>query len=202
MAYITFEDMKHCIPEGATHYQNETKEFSFAWFNVDEDKCYVDGQWWPYSLDGYPMDEIKPIPPTIKTDSSEEREAIDMMDTTTKQIESLEKGDLVEWKNGDYCIYNENEYMYVGKFDCKWSSEDDTDRCVIVNPTLRPAMICAHEKYLSKPESPEQKAERERDGRIHAMVDDFNEQDIDYNYRGQVVKVCAALYDAGYRKAK
>lgn len=53
---------------------------------------------------------------------------------------------------------------------------------------------------FSKPETPEQKAERERLEAIHEMVDDFNDSDTDYNLRGKVAKVCAALYDAGYRK--
>ncbi len=51
-------------------------------------------------------------------------------------------------------------------------------------------------------ESPEAKKERERDENIHKMVDDFLEQDLDCNYRGKVAKVCAALYDAGYRKGE
>lgn len=49
-------------------------------------------------------------------------------------------------------------------------------------------------------ETPEQKKERERLEYIHDMVDDFNVQAIDLSFRGKVAKVCAALYDAGYRK--
>ena len=41
-----------------------------------------------------------------------------------------------------------------------------------------------------------------RDEIINKMVEDFLEQDLDCSYQGKIAKVCAALYDAGYRKGE
>jgi hypothetical protein len=41
---------------------------------------------------------------------------------------------------------------------------------------------------------------KEKDEVVNVMVEDFNVQDLACNYRGRVARVCAALYDAGYRK--
>lgn len=38
--FKTFEDMKHDIPEGATHYSDETDSDFFAWLKVDGDITY------------------------------------------------------------------------------------------------------------------------------------------------------------------
>ncbi|MEL7307085.1 MAG: hypothetical protein AAGK05_03895 [Pseudomonadota bacterium] len=203
MGYKTFEDMKHNIPEGATHYQNETMEFSFAWFNVDEDKCFVDGQWWPYSLDGYPMDEIKPIPPTIKTESQEEREALDMIDTTSKQVESLAKGDAVEWDGegmppvGAKCeiLFKEYQHKGFGLFNVLayhsgaiWVQYigplENNGKCYTAE--------CSTLEFR-KPESPEQKAERERDEAIKIIQRDMAFSGSDYY-------AAKRLYEKGYRK--
>lgn len=51
-------------------------------------------------------------------------------------------------------------------------------------------------------ESQEAKKERERNEVIHKMVDDFLEQDLDCSNQSRVETVCAALYDAGYRKGE
>lgn len=146
----------------------------------------------------------------IPTQTHEEKEALDMIDTTSKRVESLAKGDVVEWDGEDLppvgveceILFKEYPHKGFGLFNVLayhggaiWVQYtgplENNGKCYTAE--------CSTLEFR-KPESQEQKAKRERDEYIHVMVDDFNDQDIDYNYRGKVAKVCAALYDAGYRK--
>lgn len=66
MSYKTFEDMKHKIPEGATHYADECASYYFTWFK------YVSGKPMLFARDGYWVSsmfdrETKPIPPEEPT---------------------------------------------------------------------------------------------------------------------------------------
>lgn len=92
----------------------------------------------------------------IPTESQEGREALDMIDTTSKQVESLAKGDGIKWKNGDYCQHKNGViFTFIGK--CDNPKEFD---CVLMDSSGNTVLSFINE--LSKPESPEQKAERER----------------------------------------
>lgn len=91
-----------------------------------------------------------------QTETQEEREALDMTDTTSKQAESLVKGDGVEWKNGDECQHKNGViFTFIGK--CDNPKEFD---CVLMDSSGNAVLSFTDE--LSKPESAEQKAERER----------------------------------------
>lgn len=160
MGYKTFEDMKHNIPDGATHYRNECESFLFTWFKETDSgiKFYEEAsQNW--SLIGRHVNNLKSkmvkIPSQIET--PEEKEALDMIDTTSKQVESLAKGDVVEWKNGDECIYNGELYVY--QCVASW----DSDACILSGKSRNShSLTDAWIEELSKPEPKEQKAERER----------------------------------------
>lgn len=84
----TFETEKHNIPEGATHYTNETNADYFLWV-----RCESDGSSWGLIKDSDIMLNAKPIP-QANIEKPEEKE--------------------VEWKSGDKCIYMSDEFLFVG----------------------------------------------------------------------------------------
>lgn len=63
----TFETEKHNIPEGATHYLNETDTDCFAWYREDTKEVMVDGyvapEWESAGKDEN-LADMKPIPQT------------------------------------------------------------------------------------------------------------------------------------------
>ncbi|QYW02842.1 hypothetical protein [Vibrio phage BUCT006] len=173
MGYKTFEDMKHNIPEGATHYHNESDGHHFCWFKVDGNKWFVNcpdqgAKWYKCSREHHRIGIVQ----FLQTESPEEREALDMIDTTSKQVESLANGDVVEWDGeglppvGVECekvfdgrsqivtpLYYDDHKSGMVMFYYRDSGKHvalDYDWCLVENCTFR------------KPESPEQKAERER----------------------------------------
>jgi hypothetical protein len=86
----TFETEKHNIPEGATHYFDETSDEHFAWWN-DDNQMLLDpenaNEWVvPNAYD----DVSSPIPiPQTNIETPEEKEALDLIDTTPHQAASL-----------------------------------------------------------------------------------------------------------------
>ncbi len=126
---------------------------------------------------------IKSWKPSLQNWSNEMNETQDMSTVD----------DVSEWKNGDECFYNDNKYTYVGSIDgFHGVSSDDIGRSVIINPLLRPSMICAHNSHLSKPETAEEKEARERAEALDEMLDLTRDLDC--------IGACEAIYDAGYRK--
>lgn len=93
----TFETEKHNIPEGATHYEDETSYSHFAWFKLNEGELVcmpaVDGKgdWIPASFVFY-KDSIKPIP-QANIEAPEEKE--------------------VEWVNGLPPVGTECEAVFI-----------------------------------------------------------------------------------------
>ena len=88
----TFETEKGNIPEGATHYMNQTSYAYFAWGKFVGENLYLmlasESEW--TSVSAGMFDDLKPIPQTKE----------------------------VEWVNGDACRYAndiEHEYTYVGE---------------------------------------------------------------------------------------
>lgn len=63
----TFETEKHNIPEGATHYANETDTDCFIWYRENTKEVMVDGyvvnEWEPAGKDEN-LTDLKPIPQT------------------------------------------------------------------------------------------------------------------------------------------
>ncbi|QWX10246.1 hypothetical protein PP411_gp47 [Vibrio phage vB_VpP_BT-1011] len=122
------------------------------------------------------------------TESPEEKEALDMIDTTSKQVDSLAKGDVVEWKNGDECQHKNGViYTFIGK--CDNPKEFD---CILMDSSGNAVLSFVNE--LSKPESPEQKAECERLEAIKEMAQTPKPCGF------AIYDICEQLYDAGYRK--
>lgn len=63
----TYETMKHNIPEGATHYSDESDVWHFSWFKKEGDKWFIqiwsdNGNWVACEHDEHIKSEVKPIP--------------------------------------------------------------------------------------------------------------------------------------------
>ena len=91
----TFETEKHNIPEGATHYSEEQLGAYFCWYIVSTDSAKIavlDGvgfglNWHDCEHGEQFGDNIKPIPQT-NIETPEEKEALDLIDTTPHQYET------------------------------------------------------------------------------------------------------------------
>lgn len=101
----------------------------------------------------------------------------------------------VEWKAGDECVYKGNGAVVIG-----WHPSHPV---VIIDSDefgLESCSACE----LSKPETPEQKVERERLEAIDSMFIELNlgeERELNEDDRESIHwKSCEVAYDAGYRK--
>lgn len=139
----TFETEKHNIPEGATHYRDECKDFAFVWVKKTGDNSYVwDCDRWCEAVIINRDLEITPIPQTnIETPE--------------------EKG--VEWVNGDM-VCKVDQVIPIGVF----VGLDRTGRAVV---ELNPVMAHANNgnslttfglHNIKKPETQQKREERER----------------------------------------
>ena len=112
-----------------------------------------------------------------------------------------EEPNQAEWKNGDECVYNGRpnlKCMFVaihpGNKQCAiiWEGGGEIN------------LSCVSIDCLSKPETPEQKAERERLEAIDSMFTELNldeERELNEDDRESIYwKPCEVAYDAGYRK--
>ncbi len=149
-----------------------------------------------------------------QTETPEEKEVLDMTDTTSKQVEGLAKGDVVEWDGeclppvGVECekifdgksqivtplYYDDHKsgmvmfyYRNSGK-----SVDSDYDWCLVENCVFR------------KPESPKQKAERERLNKIKDSIRWVVEWEINISNNRDWESVSDSVYCAveGLLKAK
>ena len=80
----TFETMKHNIPEGATHYRDESDDFRFSWVMFDDGgalKVYTTALGWCRFNRSKFEDKVKPIP-KIPTETPEEKGALDAIEKT------------------------------------------------------------------------------------------------------------------------
>ncbi|AUR90725.1 hypothetical protein NVP1149O_71 [Vibrio phage 1.149.O._10N.286.55.A12] len=114
----------------------------------------------------------------IPTETPEEKEVLDSIDSA---------GD-AEWKNGDECVISQ-------KSKSKWL-------VVGVSPLTKTSTVCVsntgelksfHTEQLKKPETPQQREDRERLEAIDAMC---------WSVHSLKVSQASALYEAGYRKEK
>lgn len=140
----------------------------------------------------------------IQTETPEEKEALDRIDTTNAQFESLavevnsepvyieagipELGDVCqcrirnvhsckEWSKWFECRFQGGYMHKIWVYDCNGMVDH---------------IVAAHDVEFRKKETPEQKAARDRIETLNDMYDITR----GLNYVGG----CAALYDAGYRK--
>ncbi|QMP81713.1 hypothetical protein [Vibrio phage XM1] len=149
---------------------------------------------------------------------SSDSESLDMIDTTSKQVESLAKGDVVKWKNGDECVIKNPEGFGVWEEANKYLGTAGTVMAVFTNTNGLEVAAVSHEdeicicwmlSMLEKPESTEQKAERERDEKAKQIMIDicgdevFKSRDWDYHkIFSHNAKMAFQLVDLGYRKEK
>ncbi|AUR84086.1 hypothetical protein NVP1047O_72 [Vibrio phage 1.047.O._10N.286.55.F2] len=98
----TFETEKNNIPEGATHYMDQTAYTCFAWGKFVNGELHLtlagDDRWSLVSV-GMFEDGLTPIPQT-NIETPEEKEALDLIDTTPQQYESVASKE-AEWDGWD-----------------------------------------------------------------------------------------------------
>lgn len=133
---------------------------------------------------------------------SSDSEALGMIDTTLKQVESLAKGDVVEWKNGDSLLWKNGNGEFLECNTGRYIGYDSVENKHIFVRTDVDTYYIMHAKHsaISKPESQEQKAERER-------LDEINEIASFITSLPTSVKIlpkslAERIHDAGYRKGK
>lgn len=128
-----------------------------------------------------------------KTETPEEKEALDMIDTTLKQVESLannsESPNSSVLYNGDECVYMNHKVIHQFIGPCPKREGYG----YIQAPGYEVNFV--ELSKLSKPETPEQKTERERLEVIEIMCNE-----IDRLPHGEAFAAMATLYDLGYRK--
>ena len=101
----TFETMKHNIPEGATHYRDESDGFIFSWVMFDDGgalNVYTTALGWCRLNHSKFKDKVKPIP-TIQTETQEEKEALDAIEKTYRyeKVELSPKEVFMAMLNGE-----------------------------------------------------------------------------------------------------
>ncbi len=214
MGYKTFEDMKRDIPEGATHYHNESDGYHFCWFKFDGENWFIccpdkGGKWYTCYREQY-RDGIVQF---VQTETPQEREALDMIDTTSKQVESLAKGDAVEWKNGDSLLWKNGNGEFLECNTGRYIGYDSVENKHIFVRTDVDTYYIMYAKHsaISKPESQEQKAERERleaaynlyiAGQESLGVNDYQSFQQFTSDKVQVRFWLGVAGTAGYRKVK
>lgn len=103
--FKTFEDMKNDIPEGATHYSDETDGDFFAWFKVDGDTTYSvmpdskNFNSWEVCVWKNMFSRAKPIPAIPKPRTRTEYEKV--TESIFDLRDGFERGELYWWYESD-----------------------------------------------------------------------------------------------------
>ena len=114
----------------------------------------------------------------IPTETPEEKEVLD----------GIESAGEAEWKNGDECAFGDRTGIFIGL--------SKNNRLAIVeidNEAMDHDIDLVRVRDLSKPETPQQREDRERLEAIDAMC---------WSVHSLKVSQASALYEAGYRKEK
>lgn len=116
------------------------------------------------------------------------------------RIKGSESNVSPEWKIGDKCITGSGEKIYIAPYPFEKDIHILADEHCVHR---------AHISVIKKPESPEQKAERERDEKAKQIMIDicgdevFKSRDWDYHKRfSHNAKMAFQLVDLGYCKEK
>ena len=99
----TFETMKHNIPEGATHYRDESDDFRFSWVMFDDGGAlivYTTALGWCRFNHSKFEDKVKPIP-KIPTETKEDKEALEEKTYRYEKVELSPKEVFMAMLNGD-----------------------------------------------------------------------------------------------------
>lgn len=204
----TFETEKHNIPEGATHYMNQTSYSHFAWCRYANDRLYAtlpgEIEWVHVSEDIFDRN-IKPIPQT-NIGTPEEKEALDSINSNLIKTREPSKSVItkVEWGGaglpavGVECeaVFIEHEHKGYGKFlilgyhdNYVWMEYIGELSNKSKHYTSKVNMV-----KFRKPETEAERVERERANAIYDMcasADNFTEES---NFWA------GKFYDLGYRK--
>ncbi|AUR99384.1 hypothetical protein NVP1265O_05 [Vibrio phage 1.265.O._10N.286.52.F6] len=110
----------------------------------------------------------------------------------------------IEWNNGDECVISNDNNRYSVYDECKKHLGSIGIVRSIFKTTSGIKMvavqadngdcICWRVDMLSKPETPEQKAEREQQNAVYDMCSELD------NHTDEARFWCERLYDLGYRK--
>lgn len=174
----TFETEKNNIPKGATHYSDETKYMTFCWFMFDGKDWYLKGEkmqeWSHCTNTDWVLNIAKPIP-------------------QTKEVGAEDGAGVLEWKNGDKCIYEGNLYDY------QCVSSWDENSCILSgaspeSKTFTDAWI----DELSRAGTEAERIEREELEAAEAMVEIFEKAACKQTY--SMLDGMKALIKAGYTK--
>ena len=142
----TFETMKHNIPEGATHYQEEGDEYLFAWFSKTDDSLRIFVPESPFpswnKCSAYHYEDlIKPIP----TETPEEKEALDtiektyrfekVMDSIFGLKEEFERGELFSFDGNEHYVQIETEgdFSYAHIYENLYRRIEITERELFID---------------------------------------------------------------------
>lgn len=123
----------------------------------------------------------------------EEKEALDVIDTTPQQSESVSSKE-VEWVNGDECLCNGEEFKFVS-YMCK----PEEDYAVIWRSFSGVEVV--YKTQISKPETPQQREEREREELADLACENLFGHSIQ-NCKPSVAATVRCMIDDGYRKVE
>lgn len=148
----TFETEKHNIPDGATHYLEATDSLKFAWWDSKENVllCPENSNEWQPALVTDEIYNPTPIPQT-NIETPEEKEAFDSMESVVSKEVEWVNGESLEYKNED------DEWESDGRYVC-FDSFANHHVFYAANMTL----YHADDNQIRKPETPQQREERER----------------------------------------
>ena len=119
------------------------------------------------------------------------------------RAKALEEPKQVEWENGDLVTINNPEGFGTWDEASKYLGTNGTVMAVFTNTNGKKVAAVSHDdgvcicwmlSMLSKPETPEQKEERERQHAVYDMCSDIDNHTDDARFW------CGKIYDAGYRK--
>jgi hypothetical protein len=181
----TFETEKHNIPEGATHY---------GIYGCDTDVYFKEDngvflQWHHenWSLSKFAHHKwVKPISQTnIEAPEEKVGEWVCVEGFNYKQVDF---SSTLERLDGDTCIDSD---LYFA-----WSNKN----IVHISEVSAKELLMNRHKLCKRLETEAERVERERANAMATMIGEFINTKLDESIAGKVAKVCAALYDAGYRK--
>lgn len=171
----TFLTEKGNIPDGATHYRDETSRDSFAWFREGVTELIVNGNsisGMDLAISSENLSNLKPIPQT-NMETPEEKE--------------------VEWANGELLEFMGEPCVFIGMSEgsaiVRYTKDADRALAGVISEVCSVNMI-------SKPETEAERVEREREEFKVEMCKDLGIDAVGCNTACIINK----LYELGYRK--
>lgn len=159
----TFLTEKHNIPEGATHYRDETNFDSFAWYcDGPTPRLIVDGDvrfGYQLAVSGENLNSLKPIPQT-NIETPEEKEVFDSMKQRNDQSE-INKPSWAKWSIGDSVTKTKGS-SWTGKVVGYYSTSLTSKGYAVESETEKGSVQIYPEAALCSVETEAERVERER----------------------------------------